>query len=437
LDEVTSITSEPRPRPHWITLPVLGIVLATFLSDFGHEACTAVLPLFLREVGLGAAALGVIEGVADFLVSLSKLAGGVIGHRVRHKRPWAAVGYALTAVCTACIGLVRGTGPVVTFRSLAWLARGYRGPLRDAMLSEAVPPTHYGRAFGLERAGDMLGAVSGPLLSALLVWAGFHFGTVIVWTIVPGLAAAAAFYFFTRENDAPPEPAAASEPAAHHFAPAGQVRLDKTAPAVASESAARPTFPARYWHFLGGVFLFGMGDFSRTFLIFLIARALGEDKESFATGRTVGGMLSVAVLLYALHNFLSAIAAYAIGHYADRGEKLRILVAGYALGVFTNVLLVFVSGSLAGLVGVVVLSSVYIAAKETVEKAAAAEFVPRELRSLGFGILASTNAVGDMASSLGVGLLLQADRPELAFGSAAAFGAAGVVWLAWLARPRA
>lgn len=405
MSEVQAAPDSRQLNRPWITLPVLGIVLATFFADFGHEACTAVLPLYLAAVGLGPAALGVIEGVADFLVSLSKLAGGVIGHRVRHKRPWAAAGYAVTSVCTAGIGLVRGVAAVGVLRSLAWLARGYRGPLRDAMLAEAVPPTHYGRAFGLERAGDMLGAVSGPLTAALLVWAGFEFGSVIVWTLLPGLAAAGVFYFFTHESDATPGPTDAGEP------------------------AARPKFPPRYWHFLGGVFLFGMGDFSRTFLILLAASALGE-------GQAATGMLSVAVLLYALHNFLSAVAAYAIGHYADRADKLLILVAGYALGVATNLLLMFVSGSLAGLVGVVVLSSVYIAAKETVEKAAAAEFVPRELRSLGFGTLAFANAIGDMASSLGVGLLLQAGRPELAFGLAAAFGAAGVMWLVWLARPR-
>jgi MFS family permease len=286
------------------------------------------------------------------------------------------------------------------------VARGYRGPLRDAMLAEAVPPTHYGRAFGLERAGDMLGAVGGPLTAALLVAAGFAFGHVMLWTVAPGLAAAAAFYFLTRERKA----------------------LEAAAPAVAAP--VRPAFPARFWQFLGGVFLFGMGDFSRTFLILLAARALGEE------GRPTAGTLSVAVLLYALHNLVSAAAAYVIGHYADRSDKLRLLVAGYALGVTANVLLAVLYGSLAGLIGVVVLSGVYIAAEETLEKATAAEFLPRELRSLGFGFLASTNAVGDMVSSLAVGWLLAAGRPGAAFGSAAAFGLAGVLWLAWLARPR-
>ena len=59
------------------------------------------------------------------------------------------------------------------------------------------------------------------------------------------------------------------------------------------------------------------------------------------------------------------------------------------------------------------------------------------LRSLGFGILASTNAVGDMISSLGVGILLQLGRPELAFGLAALFGFGGVLWLTTLIRSTA
>jgi len=89
------------------------------------------------------------------------------------------------------------------------------------------------------------------------------------------------------------------------------------------------------------------------------------------------------------------------------------------------------SDSLGWLVAVVVLSGTYIAVEETLEKAVAAEMLPRELRSLGFGILACANAVGDMASSLYVGYLLESHQPAWAFGIAAAIGAVGVLWL-WL-----
>lgn len=43
-----------------MTRGALGIVLATFFSDVGHEMVTAVLPLYLTSIGLGPAALGVM-----------------------------------------------------------------------------------------------------------------------------------------------------------------------------------------------------------------------------------------------------------------------------------------------------------------------------------------------------------------------------------------
>ena len=64
--------SEPTRRRSWISRTVVGIALATCFSDFSHEMVTAVLPLYLAQVGLGAAALGIIEGIADFLVSMGR-----------------------------------------------------------------------------------------------------------------------------------------------------------------------------------------------------------------------------------------------------------------------------------------------------------------------------------------------------------------------------
>ena len=55
--------------------------------------------------------------------------------------------------------------------------------------------------------------------------------------------------------------------------------------------------------------------------------------------------------------------------------------------------------------------------------------LPRPQRSLGLGVLASANAIGDMASSVGVGLLLAAGYQRTAFLVPAAFGVAGVLWM--------
>jgi MFS family permease len=401
-----------RFAPSWINSTVVGIVLATFFADCSHELSTAVLPLYLVTIGQGPAALAIIEGVADFVVSLSKLAGGFLGHVVTRKQPLVAVGYLITAGATSALGLVTSVTGLVTLRSVAWIGRGYRGPLRDALLTDAVERTHYGRAFGLERSGDMLGAVLGPLAAALFVWLGIEFRSVLLWAFLPGLAAAASITFLVRER-------VLAEP-----------RQDSGAKSAA-DPATRPSgrrFPRIFFLFLGGVLCFGLGDFSRSFLIWLAAQALGE------TGPRAHGTISIAVLLYAAHNAISGLTAYPVGALADRFAKRNVLLAGYAIGVGTNLILAGFSGAMPGLVAAIVLSGISLAVEQTLEKAVVAELIPSSGRSLGFGILACTNAVGDLFSSLSVGWFLSRGQSGIAFGLAAAAGFVGVAWLAALSR---
>jgi hypothetical protein len=397
----------------WLNRTVWGIVLATFFSDFSHEMCTAVLPSFIGSVGMGAMALGLIEGLADLFVSLSKLGGGIVGHHVQRKKPWTVAGYFITTLCTAAIGLTHTLGAIISLRTVAWAGRGFRSPLRDYLLADAVEKTHYGRAYGLERAGDMLGAVAGPLVSALLVFFHVDLWKIILWGFLPGMFAVASMFFLAQEKVEP------------------VVKSAEGAPDDSKATLDKPKFPRKFWLILIGVMIFGLGDFSRTFLVLLAGAAL-------KTGSAVGvgtqevqlaSLVWLPMVLYAMHNAVSAAAAYPAGHLGDRRAKLPVLVGGYALGVLTNLLLALSSGSIFWLVPIFILSGTYIAVEETLEKATVADLLPRELRSLGLGILACGNAVGDMASSIYVGHFIEAGKPQVAFGVAAAFGALGVLWM--------
>lgn len=61
------------------------MTLTSFLSDFGHEMATAILPAFLSSIGATAAALGLIEGVADAVSSFVKLGSGWWSDRLGHR----------------------------------------------------------------------------------------------------------------------------------------------------------------------------------------------------------------------------------------------------------------------------------------------------------------------------------------------------------------
>jgi MFS family permease len=248
----------------------------------------------------------------------------------------------------------------------------------------------------------MLGAVVGPLIAVATLALGFPLVVVLAVSFLPSLLSVVFILALTRDRAA---------------AVAGTLR---------PKAMQRHGLPRRFWIFLVGVLLFGLGDFSRTFLIFLVAGAIG--------GSASHGAFTAGVLAYTCHNAVSGLAAFQAGRLGDRMPKWKLLAAGYALGVVTNLTLAGGRSELWMLSIAIVCSGAYIAVEETVEKAAVAELLPREQRSLGFGILATANAVGDMISSLYVGTLLAAGRGTIAFAVAAALGALGAVWIFLIGR---
>ena len=183
----------------WLTRGVVSVGSASFFSDAGHEITTSVLPSFLTvTLRASAGALGVIEGISDALVGLMKLLGGSLANDETRRVRLASGGYIVTAVATSAVGLTTAVWQAGALRSLAWAARGIRSPARDALLASIAPKEAYGRAFGLERAGDNLGAVVGPLLAALLVGL-IGIRTTMLLAIVPGAFAAVAITFAAAE----------------------------------------------------------------------------------------------------------------------------------------------------------------------------------------------------------------------------------------------
>ena len=100
------------PPKSWLNRTTLGISLASLLSDVSHELATAVLPAFLVSLGAGPAALGWIEGSADGLSAIAKLWGGVAADRIRRGKPLASIGYLVTGLGTAAIGLCANAWPI-------------------------------------------------------------------------------------------------------------------------------------------------------------------------------------------------------------------------------------------------------------------------------------------------------------------------------------
>jgi MFS family permease len=382
------IPDEASVPKGWLNRTTLGISLASLLSDVSHELATAVLPAFLVTLGAGPAALGWIEGSADGLSALAKLWGGVTADRVRRLKPLASIGYLVTGLGTAAIGLCANAWQVMLCRVVAWIGRGSRSPARDVLMAEGSPPEAHGRAFGLERAGDATGAVLGPLLAMALLARGVPPRHLMLASLLPGLLAFLAITLLVVET--------AHAPRREPFSLLSELRR-----------TGRP-----FRRYLTGILIFGCGDFSRTLLIL------------YATQQMTGSLFSLkgataAVALYVLHNAISALASFPIGSLADRVGHRRVVIGGYLFAAATTFGFALAPPTPVWLLLLFVCSGIYIASEEVAEKSYAASLLPAARRGAGMGLLAATNGVGDMVSSALVGTLW-ALAPEHGWGFAVA-----------------
>ncbi|MGB7467213.1 MAG: MFS transporter [Candidatus Acidiferrum sp.] len=369
----------------WLNRTVLGVGLTSLFSDWSHETATAVLPAFLAVIGAGPGWLGAIEGIADGLSSFAKLSAGYYTDRLERRKPLAAFGYAVTALATASFAFATHAYHVLMGRAVAWLGRGVRSPGRKALLAANVSPSSYGRAFGLERLMDTLGAIAGPLTAMGLLRVTHHsYRTVFLWTLLPGMIAVASFWFLVRER-----------PIATRKQQSFWTGLKE--------------LPASFREFLLGVGIFGSGDFSHTLLILYATRMLTPAQ---GTARAA----SIAIGLYTLHNVFYAGSAYVSGWISDHVPRRKIILAGgYALAGVTAVFLMAAPSSLWLLGLIFVLAGLYVGTEEALEDSLAAELLPREQHGMAFGTLAAVNAVGDFVSSMVVGFLWAAVSVKAAF----------------------
>lgn len=380
---------------------VLGIGLASFCSDAGHEMATAVLPGFLRSLGAPAAALGAIEGVADAALSAAKVAGGALADRPGVERPKLTAGaYAITALGHGAFAVAPGWPAVGAFRAVSWAARGGKVPARDSLLAGSVPQEQLGRAFGLERAMDSLGAILGPLVAApLLLAVGYRW--LFALSVIPGMLAATAVIALVRE---------VPKVGRGHGLDAPWRALALT--------------PGPFRRLLGGVGLYGLGNFSATLLVLRATQLLAAD------GRSDAAAASGGVLLYAAHNAANALAAYPAGAVADRVGRRTVLIGGVLL--FAAACAGFATGVAhpAALAALFVAVGTSTGLVETAQGAHAAELLEPAVRGRGFGLLGLVGGVGDLASSVIVGVLFTVAGAAWGFLYAAALAVAGALVLA-------
>jgi len=377
---------------------VIALGLVSLLTDFSSEMIYPLLPVFLTAVlGAGPAALGIIEGVAETTASLLKLFSGVWSDRIGRKKPIVVAGYALSTAARPLVGIATAWGHVLAIRFGDRIGKGVRTSPRDALVAASVAPDDRGRAFGLQRAMDHLGAVIGPLVAFLLLaGAGLSYRPVFLLSVIPGLAAVAALLFFVRE-------------------PAG------TAPAHAGGRLRDGGLPPAFRRYLLIVCLFTLGNASDAFLILRAVDA--------------GVPAAYVPLLWGGFNLVKSTLSTPAGILSDRWSRKTLIVGGWLVYAACYGGWAFASGP-AWVVGLFLAYGLFAAATEGAERAFVAHFVPPDRRGTAFGWFHLAVGISALPASVVFGIVWSRYGAAAAFGMSACLAIAASGLLVALPAPR-
>jgi MFS family permease len=373
---------------------VLWLSAASFLNDAASEMIYPLLPLFLAgTLGAGAAFVGLVEGAAESLSSLLKLASGWVADRTGRRKRLTVLGYGIAALGRPLISVAAVGWHVLAVRLLDRVGKGLRTAPRDALLAESVPEERRGAAFGLHRAADHAGAVAGPLIaSALLLALDGDLRTVFALAVIPGLLTVAVV--------------------------AGKVR--ETAPAARPAGAPAPPLPR----------LRELGPVLPRYLAVLVLFTLGNASDAFLLLRAhdVGVPTAAIPLLWgALHVSKSAFSVWG-GRWSDRVGARTAIVAGWMVYAAVYAGFAFVDAAWQ-VWALFLVYGLFFGLTEGPEKALVARLAPAGLRGSAFGAYHAAIGLAALPASLLFGIVWQAFGAEWAFGTGAALALAAALLL--------
>ncbi len=357
----------------------------SLLNDSASEMIYPLLPVFLTST-LGATPIivGLIEGTADALSSILKLAAGWISDRLPHRKPLIVGGYALAAASRAWISVAAHWPSVLGARLVDRTGKGIRSAPRDAMIADVTPFESRGKAFGFQRALDHTGAVVGPLFAIILLdVVHLPLRTVFLVAVIPGAVGVVLLMLFLREGVA----AGAS-------------------PAAGPARAPAPTrLPPPFFYALGSIALFSLANSSDAFLLL----------QAHAAGVSIG-MLPV---LWSAHHVIKSLFSTYAGARSDVMGRRNLLVIGWM--VYAAIYFAFpFAKSLPIFVMLFVTYAIPFTLTEGAERAWIGDLAPAELRGRSFGFYYLVTGLFVLAGTALFGVLYQDVSPRAAFMTGAA-----------------
>ena len=356
---------------------IIRLGYVSLFTDLSTEMILGVLPInfIIGQLGATAAILGLIEGSAEAANNVFRILAGVITDKLAKRKPIVIIGYGLSTIAKPLFAVATSWGQAFAVRVVDRAGKGTRTTPRDALISDSIPKSQAGKAFGLHSSLDQVGAVLGPILAfVLLPMIGLR---NLFWiSFIPGTISLIILVFFVADA------------------------RGRTKRKTIFENA-RAVLTRDFVLLLVVLEIFSVGAYNFSFIL-LEAKSLGVSADFIP-------------LVYALLNLATVIIAFPVGILADRIGKLPVLMLSF---------LVFMGTSLAGVafVGywaygllIAIFYGGYLSISDTVQRAMVPDFTRPELKGTAYAFYYTIIGVGSLVANLVFGALWTN------FGSGAAF----------------
>lgn len=373
------------PRNVWI------VTLTSLLTDISSEMLANLIPFFLANVlGVRAAVIGLIDGLAETTASLTKIFSGAWSDQLGQRKWLTVAGYAISTLAKPFLFFANAWGWVMGVRFADRIGKGVRTAPRDALIADSIQKEQRGLAFGLHRAGDTFGAFLGLGIAALVIWltqsgaaelSAATFRMLVLISIVPAVLAVIVLAV-------------------------GAVEVAKPARGPEAAKLSLRNVDGRFRAFLLTMVLFTLGNSSDSFILLR-----GQER-----GLNLLQVMGMALTFNAVYT----IFAGPLGAWSDKVGRRKLILGGWlAYG------LVYLGFGLSqtgwGIWVLFGLYGLYYAATEGAAKALVADLVPEAQRGTAYGIFNAAIGLTALPASVIAGLLWQGVGTWTGFGASAPF----------------
>jgi len=364
------------------------------LADIASEMLYPVIPVYLKEIGFSVLFIGILEGIAELVVGISKGYFGKRSDEIGERLPFVKLGYFLSAISKPLMPVFANPIWIFLARTTDRLGKGVRTAARDALLSQEATPQTKARVFAFHRGWDTAGAVIGPLLALLFLnYFPSQYVSLFYLAFIPGIFSVL-LIFLVKEKKKPVS--TLTKKTFFSFFKYGNVAT------------------AEYKHLVAGLILFAIANSSDLFLLLKAKQITGSDEST--------------IFSYILYNLVYAVSSYPMGMLADRIGMKKVFIGG--LAIFALVYAGFAYAESPSMVyALFCLYGLYAAATEGIAKAWITNLAHDKNTGTAIGFYTSCQSISTFIASLLMGVIWQTAGSKAGFILSAVLCLCAVGWL--------